>query len=380
MRNSLKITILQGAFLPVPPTRGGAVEKVWFALGKEFASRGHSVTHVSRSCELLPRSEIIEGVSHLRLKGGDPSRSQLLHQMRDFLYTVRAYSAIPQSDILITNTFWAPILLSPKRHGKIWVHIQRYPKGQMRLYRKAARLQTVSRVIADAIVDQNPECAARVLVIPNPLPTIARRELLSKRNPTLVLFVGRIHPEKGIEILLRAARISARKYPNIRFRIIGPHETHLGGGGNGYYDSLRNQGEQENIEWKSAIFDDSELSRHFSEASLFVYPSIADKGEASPVAPLEALASGCPVITSDLKCFDDLMGDGCYAQRFNHLSEEADNQLANLISTTLFDRQSWNRASAAAIERAKHFTVEKIADAYINEFITFQSEKTTNAK
>src|SRR5579862_3380431 len=31
----LKITIVQGAFFPVPPLMGGAVEKVWFTLGRE---------------------------------------------------------------------------------------------------------------------------------------------------------------------------------------------------------------------------------------------------------------------------------------------------------------------------------------------------------
>ena len=39
----MKITIVLGAFFPVPPIKGGAVEKIWFALGQEFARRGHDV-------------------------------------------------------------------------------------------------------------------------------------------------------------------------------------------------------------------------------------------------------------------------------------------------------------------------------------------------
>ena len=53
----MKITILQGAFLPVPTKRGGAVEKVWFGLGREFARLGHTVTHVSRRCDDLPAED-----------------------------------------------------------------------------------------------------------------------------------------------------------------------------------------------------------------------------------------------------------------------------------------------------------------------------------
>ena len=36
----MKITIVLGAFFPVPPTMGGGVEKVWFTLAPEFVKRG----------------------------------------------------------------------------------------------------------------------------------------------------------------------------------------------------------------------------------------------------------------------------------------------------------------------------------------------------
>ena len=34
----MNITIVQGAFKPVPPVTGGSVEKLWFDLGREFAT------------------------------------------------------------------------------------------------------------------------------------------------------------------------------------------------------------------------------------------------------------------------------------------------------------------------------------------------------
>ena len=37
----MRITIAQGAFLPVPPKRGGAIEKAFHALAREFAANGH---------------------------------------------------------------------------------------------------------------------------------------------------------------------------------------------------------------------------------------------------------------------------------------------------------------------------------------------------
>ena len=55
-----------------------------------------------------------------------------------------------KADILITHAFWAPLILNNKSYGKIcscgW-----YPKGQLKFYRKANKLQAPSGAIADAI-------------------------------------------------------------------------------------------------------------------------------------------------------------------------------------------------------------------------------------
>jgi len=65
----VKITIALGAFFPVPPIMGGALEKVWFALAQEFVRRGCEVLQISRAHPELPTEEIVEGVRHLRVRG-----------------------------------------------------------------------------------------------------------------------------------------------------------------------------------------------------------------------------------------------------------------------------------------------------------------------
>src|SRR5882724_2694841 len=181
----MKIAIVQGAFLPVPPRRGGAVEKIWIALGEEFARRGHGVTHYSRLCDGLPAMETVNGVRHLRIRGADAPRSLVALKWQDLLYTRRVARRLERADVVVTNTFWSPLVFSPRRHGPLWVHVQRYPKGQMFLYRRAARLQTVARVIADAIARQAPALASKVRVIPNPLPPLVAAPPVA-RDPHLV--------------------------------------------------------------------------------------------------------------------------------------------------------------------------------------------------
>ena len=56
----MKIVILQGAFLPVPPVAGGAVEKIWYRMGQEFAGLGHEVIHIGREFPDLPKNEKID--------------------------------------------------------------------------------------------------------------------------------------------------------------------------------------------------------------------------------------------------------------------------------------------------------------------------------
>lgn len=371
----MRIAIVQGAFLPVPARRGGAVEKIWFALGQEFARRGHAVTHYSRLCDDLPATEVIAGVRHVRVPGADTPASLWRLKWQDLLYTRRVARNLAPADVVVTNTFWAPLVFSPRRHGPLWVHVQRYPRGQMRLYRRAARLQTVSQVIADAIVRQAPAAQPRVRVIPNPLPPLAKLATPVSRNPQLVLFVGRIHPEKGLELLVEAAALARQSAPGLRFRLVGPCATRFGGGGEAFQRKLEQLVARTGaaVEFAGPVFDEAVLAQHFASAAVFAYPSLAAKGEASPVAPLEALARGCPVAISDLACFADTIGSGPFARRFAHEKPGAAARLLAAITELLSDRIAWEAASRAAVERSRQFTVERIAHEYLAGFAELRS-------
>lgn len=367
----MRITIVQGAFLPVPTKRGGAVEKVWFGLGQEFARLGYDVLHVSRLCDGLPAEETIGGVKHRRVRGYDAPKSLMQLKWRDYLYSRRVAAMLPKSDIVVTNTFWTPMLLKPERHGPIWVHVQRYPRGQMKFYRRAARLQTVSGVIARAMLEQTPDLKPRVLVIPNPLPTMTPPAQPVVKDPNLVLFVGRVHPEKGIALLIEAMITLRHQRPKAKLRVVGPWEERLGGAGVHYLMELRTLALPlgDAIDFVGPVFDEAILSGHFEEAAAFVYPSLAAKGEASPVAPLEALAHGLPVVVSDLECFDDyLPKNEPYAYRFNHAAVTAPARLAGVLDKIMAQRESWPAIAAAARARASEFSMERVARQYLDAF------------
>jgi glycosyltransferase involved in cell wall biosynthesis len=367
----MKITIVLGAFFPVPPLMGGAVEKVWFALGQEFARRGHAVVQISRAHPELPAAETIAGVRHLRVRGAAQPRSILWLKWLDLLYSLRVRRILPKADILVTNTFWLPILIRTTNSGQLYVHVQRGPKGQMGWYGHVARLLAVSHAIADQILAEAPQLRAKVRVIPNALPFRMDETIRSERQQT-ILYVGRVHPEKGIELFLRAlSHLPAETFSAWKVRIVGPHETHLGGGGEDFLRAMQALGQRcgARLEWHGRIFDPEKLAEEYRNSLVFAYPSVAETGEAFGVAPVEAMAYGCAPFVSNLACFRDFIEDGVTGFIFDQRAAEPEKNLAKRLADLLgLSPEQIMRIGARARAKVAQFDVETVAQRYLEDF------------
>jgi len=354
---------------------GGAVEKVWFALGKEFARRGHEVVHISRLCSGLPREEVIDGVRHLRVPGFDTPASLALLKGYDLLYSLRTLGVLPQADILVTNTFWLPILVRSTRFGKLYVHAARYPKGQMRFYAHAGRIQTVTTPILKAIIQEVPHLAAKVCSIPLPLsgevPSTLPNHTPGAGSGKRLLYVGRVHPEKGIALLLDAVALIPREtFGDWKLYVVGPAESRYGGGGEEYLAELkRRAGEiSDRVVWTGAVFDAGQLDAYYRSASLFIYPSLAEKGETFGLAPLEAMAQGCPALVSKLECFGDFIEDGVTGFVFDHRAPNAPQVLAAKLQELLADDKRLEEMAVSALRKAGEFSLQRVAERYLEDF------------
>ena len=382
----MKITIVIGAFLPVPPIMGGAVEKVWFVLGQEFARRGHEVVQISRAMPQLPREEVFEGVRHLRVPGYDTPQSLIWLKALDFVYSVRAMSILPKADIVVTNTFWLPILLRSEKWGPVYVHVARYPKWQMRLYRRAARLQAPSRAVAQAIALKAPQLERKIRVVPNPGPqVIAKTEppSLTEREK-IILFVGRVHPEKGVHLLVEAFVSKARTvFADWKLMIVGPAEEKFGGGGNSYLASLEASAREasDRVMFAGQVFETVALEQSFRAARLFVYPSLADRGESFGLAPLEAMTHGCAVLVSKLDCFNDFIRDGETGFVFDHHSDSAGEKLSERIEDVVADETLLARVADAGYRKSAEYSISQVADQFLNDFNSlYQSDAAARSR
>lgn len=369
----MKITIVLGAFLPVPPIMGGAVEKVWFALAQEFARRGHEVVLISRAIPGLRRSETSAGVKHLRVRGFDIPRSLIWLKFLDLVYSLRAMSLLPKADIIVTNTFWLPVLLRSSKRGQVYVHVARYPKGQMRFYGRATRLQTPSHAVACAVIGEVPKLAEKIVVIPYPAPTstIERDPPPIVEREKIILFVGRVHPEKGLHLLIDAFADKTRTlFADWKLVIVGPAEKNYGGAGEPYLATLKRSAEraEERIIFRGRVFDPIALEREFRSARLFVYPSLAEKGESFGLAPLEAMAHRCAVLVSNLDCFHDFIREGETGFIFNHRAANPTDALREKIENVVVDEPLLARVAETGYCRSTEYSLTCVADQFLDDF------------
>ena len=365
----MKINILQGAFLPVPSCRGGAIEKAWFELGKAFVKHGHQVTHVSRLCDELPREEVIDGVTHKRIVSRDAVANPYLLKLCEFPYVWRARKTLLPADILVTHAFWAPLIMPPQKFGKIYVHVGRYPKGQLKLYNKAKRFQVPSLAVAEAAKREIGTKSHKVSVMPYPIPWEIEPRLPIEGRPKRMLYFGRIHPEKGVLSLVKAwVRLSRDQSIDWTLRIVGPWRRDQGGGGLEYRNQIKNLIEKEkaSVELLEPIFKTSQIKKEYQSARIFIYPSLAEKGETFGLSVLESMSMGCVPVVSSLPCFNDITTSECAF--IIPKSESFESSLMRTLSEILMVEPRHSILSSHAYEKSMEFTVDKVAQKFLNDF------------
>lgn len=180
----MKITIATGPIFPVPAVRGGAVQRLWEGLAREFAKCGHEVTIFAREFPGQAKEEIVDGIRYVRRGGYEQSTSIKRDLLQCLLYALKTSRHVPPGDVVVTNDFWMPAVLpwlNPAA-GKVVPCLQRFPKKQCGLYGKCAALVAVSQAVANAVKAQSPSVADKVTVVPNAIDEVFLRETKRPRD------------------------------------------------------------------------------------------------------------------------------------------------------------------------------------------------------
>jgi glycosyltransferase involved in cell wall biosynthesis len=148
--------------------------------------------------------------------------------------------------------------------------------------------------------------------IPNgvkPAPATHDPRPLFNRFPQLegrpfLLFLGRVHFKKGLDILVSAWRNVIQQYPDARLLIAGPDSENT-------LPQVKADIARFGLENSVVLggFFDKELKwSSLGQASAFVLPSYS---EGFSMASLEAMSAGCPVILSHQCYFPEVTREGC---------------------------------------------------------------------
>jgi len=239
------------------------------------------------------------------------------------------------------------------------------------LYARVSKVAAASTAVRDAIVRQYPPLKERISVVPNPIDTVVMKPALDvppRAKKETILYVGRVHPEKGVHILVEAFGRLISRYPNLRLHIVGPIAEGHGGGGDSYERTLKSLAQGLPVGFAGPVFEPRSLADIYRGADLFCYPSLAERGEALPVAPLESMACGVPPIVSQLECFNDYICDGENGWLFNHRTERPVDALTDKLDEVLSNQSQISAAGAQASKNARRFSYETVAKEYLTEF------------
>jgi glycosyltransferase involved in cell wall biosynthesis len=381
----MRISIVNGFFLPVPPVSGGSTEKSWYNLAREFAARGHQVTVFSRRWSGFPHTETSEGVRHVRLRGADHQRQLWRNLLLDFLWSWRVFFALPSADIVVVNAVALPVWLGwlKPRAGRVVIMTGRMPKGQYRRYRWIARVLAASSFVRDRVLEENPALAAVTKVWGYPIDwqTINRETEISPAGLApagpgeLALgYVGRIHEEKGLMLLADALKIVEQSpgLPPWRLLICGPSDIARGGSGAVFRGHLMHKLSQSmhtsRFNLLDPQFNERTLAGVYRRINIFCYPSLAAKGETFGVAVAEAMAAGAVPVVSRLACFTDFVRDGKNGVVFDHTAPDAAAQLAAALVRLLGDAAWREELAAAARQDARAYDFATYAQALLADF------------
>jgi spore coat protein SA len=301
----VKLLIVAPEQIPVPPPVGGSVEHSIYQIAKRIKST-HEVTIVSLHRKSLPRTTRIGHITILRVNGGSKSAyiRNALERVRANRYDLIQIDNRPSFVSAVKRAF-------PNTPISVFMHSMTFVSSPMTTTRKAASDLRGARLIVG-----NSQSLKRTLSSKFPMHKHKIRYVhlgvdLSKFHPSRknrhkpfhVLFAGRLIPRKGIPVLMKAIQIARRSKLSIRLSIAG------GTGQSAYKGFLRRRASELGI----PVTFKGNLSRghmpaFYRTGSCFVCPS--QKHEAFGLVNAEAMASGLPVIASNIGGIPEIVRHG----------------------------------------------------------------------
>ena len=198
----------------------------------------------------------------------------------------------------------------------------------------------------------------KVIVIPNGVNVShfqdCNEHVMLDGDPS-VLYVGRLARVKGVDILINAIAAVRNYFPNIKVHFIGHRDfTDVG-----LSDLIVEKGVEKNAVFHEWI-PQSVLPSYYKSADFCVFPSVI---ESFGIVILEAMASGTPLIASDIAAFKEIISDestGLFFQNGN--VEDLSRKMLRLASDSKLKKQ----ISQKALEAVQAYDWKRVTQQYLS--------------
>jgi glycosyltransferase involved in cell wall biosynthesis len=168
-----------------------------------------------------------------------------------------------------------------------------------------------------------------------------------------LLYVGNVKPHKNLFTLIQAFEIIKDKIPH-DLVIVGKKEGFITGD---HVVASKASGLGDRVRFTGFI-EDEILKQYFAYANALVFPSLY---EGFGLPPLEAMASGCPVIVSNTASLPEVCGDAVL-----YCDPRSPQDIADKIQKIIYDYSLRDTLNQKGLERAKLFTWEKCASETVS--------------
>jgi phosphatidylinositol alpha-mannosyltransferase len=170
-------------------------------------------------------------------------------------------------------------------------------------------------------------------------------------NRPKILFMGRFEPRKGLTYLLKALPIIKQAVPDVQCIVVG-----AGPFGYAYYSKFLDKSVVDDVHFPGLV-PGPERPRYYATCDVFCAPSTGN--ESFGIVLLEAMATGKPVVASDINGYRNVLADGIEGL----LSTPCDEQgIADRIIPILKDRERARKMGEAGRAKALTYSWPRVTD------------------
>ena len=182
-----------------------------------------------------------------------------------------------------------------------------------------------------------------------PISNVEEYRLRNNLPSKMILNVGTLEPRKNVVALIRA-------FKKLKGRGLKDYKLVIAGDKGWLYKRIFDEVKSNDLQ-KEVLFlgivEDEDLPMLYNCADIFVYPSLY---EGFGLPPLEAMACGIPVITSNTSSLPEVVGNAGIM-----VDPDDVNSLCESMCNVLKDKELWCHMSKKGLKRAKLFSWEETA-------------------